>query len=80
MADPVKRYCPRCCKPIRPGATLGESAIYRSHDIPELCERCFEDEDAEIDERGTNDLPDVLGRYRENMKAMRRVRRASREG
>jgi len=47
--------------------TTGESGIYRSHDVLELCEPCFFDEEAEIKEKGTNDLPETLERYRANM-------------
>lgn len=63
-------YCPRCMTRI--SGARGESAIYQSHDIPDLCERCFFDEDAEIEERGTNDLPDTLQRYRDNIAQLRK--------
>lgn len=64
-------YCPRCMSLIPRGSGRGSSSIYQSHDIPDLCEPCFFDEEAEIDERGTNNLPDTLGRYRQNMQRLR---------
>jgi hypothetical protein len=67
---PQNDYCPRCSKFIRNGETRGESSIYGSHDIPDLCEPCFFDEDEEIEEAGTNDLPKTLAWYRENMRAL----------
>ena len=63
----IRHYCPRCNRPIYQGMTTGESGIYRSHDVLELCEPCFFDEEAEIKEKGTNDLPETLERYRANM-------------
>lgn len=60
--------CARCTR--RLGSATGESAIYnpgRDHGI-ELCEPCFFAEDAEITERGMNDLPDTLAKYRENLR------------
>lgn len=61
--------CGRCCKVLRPyaGETTGDSGIYLSHGI-DLCEPCCDAEDQEIDEAGTNDLPDTLKRYRENLR------------
>lgn len=53
--------CARCRKNILQGETTGESSIYQSNHI--LCEPCFFAEDAEIEERGTNDLPDTLNKY-----------------
>ena len=63
-------YCPRCSNLIRSGEARGESAIYGSHDIPDLCEQCFSDEEEEIEQAGTNNLPDTLAWYRQNMKAL----------
>lgn len=59
--------CPRCGRWIRWDAPSGESGIYGSSDIPDLCEPCWIDEDAEIERQGTNDLPEVLAGYRRNM-------------
>lgn len=63
-------FCPRCSNMIRRGDARGESAIYGSHDIPDLCEPCFFDEDQEIELSGTNHLPETLAWYRENMFAL----------
>lgn len=65
MAD----HCPRCSWIIFRGETRGESGIYGSSDIPDLCEPCFFDEEDEIEAAGTNDLPETLARYRANMRA-----------
>ena len=64
------RYCPRCSSRIVAGAATGESGIYMSHDVPDLCEQCFFDEENEIEMAGTNDLPDTLAWYRRNMAAL----------
>ena len=63
-------YCPRCSNLIRSGEVRGECGIYGSHDIPDLCEQCFFDEGDEIEQAGTNDLPDTLAWYRRNMAAL----------
>lgn len=56
-----KFICARCKKYVRTGEPEGRSAIYgSSHD---LCEPCFFAEDAEIEERGTNNLPETLAKY-----------------
>lgn len=65
-------YCPSCCGPIYSGDCTGESGIYRSGDVSELCERCFLIEEAIIDEQGTNDLPEILAAYIENDRNMNR--------
>lgn len=57
----IKFHCARCKKPVRQGQPEGESGIYQSHH--RLCEPCFFDEDAEIEEKGTNDLPETLAGY-----------------
>ncbi len=63
-------YCPRCSNKIFIGQPTGESQIYRSHGIPDLCEPCWMDEDDEIELAGTNDLPETLAWYRQNMRAL----------
>lgn len=63
-------FCPRCSTHIPSRATTGESQIYGSHDIPDLCEPCWMDEDEEIELAGTNDLPETLAWYRQNMRAL----------
>ncbi len=66
-------YCPRCCERIYDGQTTGESGIYKSHGVSLLCEACFFDEEREVDEKGRNDLPDTLARYRENDRRLNHV-------
>ena len=63
----MSHHCPRCTLWIADGKTTGESGIYGSHDVLDLCEPCFFAEEDEIEERGTNDLPDTLSAYRRNM-------------
>lgn len=67
-----KHYCPSCCKAIHSGECTGESGIYKSYDVPDLCESCFLKEEAIIDERGTNDLPEILLSYVDNDRLMNR--------
>ena len=62
----LKHYCPRCCQPIYEGQTTGISGIYKSHGVRDLCEPCFLDEDRQIEDTGTNNLPETLLTYREN--------------
>jgi hypothetical protein len=64
-------FCPRCSNLIHRGEATDESAIYGSHNIPDLCEPCFLDEEVEIESAGTNDLPETLEWYRRNLKALR---------
>jgi len=61
--------CARCGKYLKDHETTGESAIYNPTG-PKiiLCEGCFFDEDAEIEEAGTNNLPDTLKRYNSAIK------------
>ena len=61
-------FCVRCCEKL--GRVTGESSIYRSDDSHILCEPCFFDEEAEQERRGTNNLPDVLAKYDENIERM----------
>lgn len=59
MAAPF--VCARC-KTFFPNARCtGESGIYGAHHL--LCEPCFLDEDEEITEKGTNNLPERLEHY-----------------
>lgn len=63
LAHPRNRLaiCPRC-KPRRlDHNNYGESGIYRSRH--RLCLSCFDDEDKEIEQAGTNDLPETLASY-----------------
>lgn len=58
-------YCARCRKQLSRGETTGESALYfpNSKKGFTLCEPCFFSEDKEIEEKGTNDIPDTLAKY-----------------
>lgn len=60
MADFI---CARCKQTFIGARSSGQSALYGARHI--LCEPCFFDEDEQIDERGTNNLPDTLERYGE---------------
>ncbi len=62
------KTCPRCCGWRGSRNSSGQSGLYGSHDIPDLCEPCFFDEEAETEEKGTNNLPETLERYRENVR------------
>jgi hypothetical protein len=55
------QVCPRCKLLVDLNGEYGESQIYRS--MHRLCIPCFEEEDAEIDREGTNDLPERLKSY-----------------
>lgn len=53
--------CPRCKQRCLNPRSYSESGIYRSRH--RLCNPCGDAEDAEIDEKGTNDLPETLATY-----------------
>lgn len=53
--------CPRCKKRVLNRNDSGESQLYNSRHI--LCVPCFFKEEAEIDEKGTNNLPETLKSY-----------------
>jgi hypothetical protein len=58
----LKRFiCPRCKQRVLDRDNYGESAIYRSRH--RLCVPCWHAEDAEIEEKGGNDLPETLKSY-----------------
>lgn len=61
MGPRALAVCPRCKKRVLDHDSYGESGIYRS--MHRLCMPCWEAEDAEIDEAGTNDLPGTLATY-----------------
>jgi hypothetical protein len=62
--------CARCRLKLRDEDCQGESGIYSPTGRAfTLCEPCFEDEDAEIERAGSNDLPGVLDQYRANLRA-----------
>lgn len=62
--------CPNCGGKL--GRCVGESSIYGSHDIGDLCEPCWLEEEDLIDSEGTNspEFSDLikgrLARYRAN--------------
>lgn len=57
----TKLTCPRCKQRTLDPTDYGESAIYRSRH--RLCVPCWHAEDAEIEEKGGNDLPETLASY-----------------
>lgn len=61
--------CARCRKPVKQTECLGESGIYSPNRAFTLCERCFLDEDLEIDRAGTNVIPERIDEYRANLRA-----------
>lgn len=62
----MSRFCVRCRWPL--GRSTGESALYSPHREFTLCEPCFFEEDAQIEAAGTNNLPEQVERYRQNIK------------
>lgn len=57
----TRSVCPRCKQRCLDRRSYGESAIYRSRH--RICMPCFEDEDAQIERDGTNNLPETLAKY-----------------
>ncbi len=56
--------CARCGKDISNECSTGESGLYNPGPVGILlCEPCFHDEEAEIDDVGTNNLPETLKAY-----------------
>lgn len=55
--------CPRCGH--ERGEDYGESGIYSPGREFRLCMPCWDEESAEIDAAGTNDLPERLEQYRQ---------------
>lgn len=62
----LRHYCPSCRGPIYDGDCTGESGIYKSWNIPDLCEPCWLIEEEFVDQQGTNDHPDILAYYVRN--------------
>lgn len=68
----MSRCCPGCG--ILLGNEVGESSIYGSRDVTDLCSTCWLNEDDLIEEVGTNDpdsndqIKNLLARYRANMR------------
>lgn len=57
------QICARCGKVLDDGACTGESQLYSPNTAFTLCEPCWLKEDAEIEEYGTNDMPELLKTY-----------------
>lgn len=57
----MKDYCPRCKERTLNRNDCGESALYQSQHL--ICISCWFDEDLEIQEAGTNNIPETLERY-----------------
>lgn len=62
------RMCARCRAILYESDCTGESGIYSPNRSFTLCEPCFFDEDKEIGDAGTNDLPDRIEAYRQNIR------------
>lgn len=61
--------CARCrIKVDQMRDCLGESGLYSPNRAFTLCELCFEEEDAEMSDRG-NDLPERIEMYRANLRS-----------
>lgn len=55
------KKCPRCKNNTLNVKDCGESGLYRSRHL--ICVPCFHDEYKEIEEKGTNNLPETLAHY-----------------
>lgn len=55
------QMCPRCRKRVLDLADYGESGLYKSRHL--IYNPCFEDEDAEMETKGTNNIPETLASY-----------------
>ena len=62
------RRCAACGKPMREHDANGRSALYSPDEKFTLCVPCWFEEDSKIDEQGTNVLPDVIAKYRQNLR------------
>jgi hypothetical protein len=67
----MSRYQKKCvnCGCDLDGLPSGDSSIYGAGDRHVLCEPCFFSEEELQEERGTNNLPEILAKYDENLKA-----------
>lgn len=62
--------CARCRIKVSQEDCLGESGIYSpTGQAFTLCEKCFDEEDAEMNGDRGNNLPERLDMYRANLKA-----------
>lgn len=66
LGSEIRCTCARCGKPLRYGDASGESQIYSPAKGYELCERCWLEEDVEIEAAGTNQMPDKVAEYERN--------------
>ena len=66
-------YCPCCTKPVFSDECLGESGIYGSDGVSDLCEKCWMIEESIFDLDGTNDQPELLATYRANDRMLNRA-------
>lgn len=64
MADIV---CANCLKYVKDEECQGESGLFSPTRAYMLCEPCFLEEDRLIDEQGTNDMPERLQKYKNNL-------------
>lgn len=63
-------FCARCRNAVDQFKDcLGESGIYSPGRAFTLCEKCFLDEEAEIDRAGSNVIPERIEEYRANLRA-----------
>jgi len=60
--------CARCRIRLRYEDCQGESGLYSPNRSFTLCEPCFEEEDRETEELGTNDIPERIEAYRRNLR------------
>lgn len=56
--------CANCKQTIAEPDCGSESSVYSPYQSFTLCEPCWLEEDAEIDTKGTNELPHRIARYR----------------
>lgn len=61
--------CANCCRDLHAVRCTGQSGLYYPNNDKgiELCEPCFLEEDELIEELGTNDQPERLARYLDNI-------------
>lgn len=57
----MKLFCPRCKEKVLDPRNNGDSSLYGSDHV--ICVPCFFAEEAEQEEVGTNNLPEVLAKY-----------------
>lgn len=60
--------CAGCRVSLRYEDCQGESGLYSPNRAFTLCEPCFLAEDKEIDDRGSNEWPERIEQYRQNLR------------